>query len=78
MEHGGLVVLTTISHSSIGHILRGYLESHGIPSFIFDEHPAKYGLGVQDLRLMVPAQHLEAAQKLLNECEAEGLSCAGM
>ncbi len=71
MDDTNLVLLTTYFDPGTAHIARGFLESHDIPCFIFDDQIAQVAwhlqIGTGGARLMVPQALLEDARALLLE-----------
>lgn len=63
-------LLMTVSNPGEAHIIRGLLESNGIPCAVFDDHPAGIGLGVQNIRIIVETQNLEQARQIISEAES--------
>jgi hypothetical protein len=73
MTDPSLIVLKECRSSFEAHVVRDFLQSQGIETFIFDEFTHNMALGSQSLyiRLMVGADDFDAAQKLLNLQEKE-------
>lgn len=72
--------LTTVAvglDAPLAHLLKGRLESEGIPAFVLDEHhlqmnpPAFWALG--GCRIQVPSSLAERARELLDEDHSEEL-----
>ncbi len=65
-----LVKLTSFDLSQEAYLLRSYLESNGIPSYIFDEHTVGmnlfYAQAIGGIRVMVNQNDLEKAKELLD------------
>ena len=72
MPHS-LVTVYTVAGQIEANIIKGMLEAAGIPVMVVQEGAGRaYGLGVGLMGkadILVPEQHAEAAQKLLDQME---------
>lgn len=60
------ILLGTFSNPNEAHLVRGLLQSEGIPSFIFDERAASLVPLPGAIRLMVRKSDFERAKSLLS------------
>jgi len=74
-EAESLVELTRTADYAEAHLIRGILQTNGVPCVLFDEVSASYSLwpvnALMPVRLMVPASKLGDARRLLREVERE-------
>lgn len=72
-----LVTIASYSFPYEAHIARAKLDSEGIPAFVADEHTINmnwlYSNALGGVRLQVPAEFVEEAQKILAEERQEAL-----
>jgi hypothetical protein len=66
-----LITVATFSFPHEAHLAKMRLDAEGIPAFVADEHTINmqwlYSNAMGGVRLQVPAQFVEDAQRLLNE-----------
>ncbi|MFT2010160.1 DUF2007 domain-containing protein [Pontibacter sp. 13R65] len=69
-----LVTIATFSQPTEAHILKGRLESEGIPCYLGDEHIVGahpfYSVAVGGVKLQVEEQHAEEARELVNRIQS--------
>lgn len=70
-EEQKLILLGRFYDNVQAHIIRGILESHDIPCFVFDENHNNtawhLGIAIGGVRLMVLSEHYESAQEILRD-----------
>lgn len=75
MEQGSLVEICRSFDPGEAHIIRGALESVGIPCFILDEHHNTiawhYQVALGGMRLAVPESFLEDAKNIITQTNSE-------
>ncbi|MFN7943156.1 MAG: DUF2007 domain-containing protein [Thermoanaerobaculia bacterium] len=68
----GWEIVETVGTEEEAELVRGYLEAEGIPSAVeslrFHQDPVNFG-ALGEVRVLVPPEHLERAQRLIDERE---------
>ncbi len=70
MSEDGLKVLATVLDSGAAHVIRSLMQSHDIECHVFDDNASAVGFGIRDIRVLVDANDLDKAQKILKGMEA--------